>query len=92
LSANARGFSSGWPKTVCITGVNGGLKNLATWPHAFECVRPMKPWPIKATLSVGIWTFSREQDGGWKLLSGIPLYGILRRTAGNNVRPPQCFV
>ena len=54
LAANIVGFSSGWPKTVCMTGVSGGLKNLATWPQALECDRPMKPCPIKATLIVAI--------------------------------------
>ena len=43
LSANACGFSSAWPNTVCITGLIGGLKNFATWPQAFECERPIKP-------------------------------------------------
>ena len=54
LAAKAAGFSSGWPKTVCMTGVSGGLKNLATCPQAFECDRPMNPCPIKATLIVAM--------------------------------------
>jgi hypothetical protein len=43
LSAKFCGFSSGSPQTVCMTPRSGGSKNLFTWLHAFEWVRPMKP-------------------------------------------------
>jgi hypothetical protein len=33
-----------------MTARTGGLKNFETCDQAFECVRPMKPSPIIATL------------------------------------------
>ena len=44
------GCSSLRPHEVCMTGRTGGLKNLVTCDQALECVRPMKPSPIIATL------------------------------------------
>jgi hypothetical protein len=49
LSAKTFGLSWGCPKTVCITGLSGGLKNLPTCDQALECVLPMNPCPIRAT-------------------------------------------
>ena len=64
------GCSSRRPHEVCMTGRTGGLKNLETWDQALECVRPMKPSPISATL---ISRIARLLDRLWSQGRGTAL-------------------
>ncbi len=54
FAANSSVPSPGTPVTVCMIALAGGVKKRLTCPQAFECERPMKPWPIRATLISGI--------------------------------------